>query len=68
MNDNLFVLIVNLLAYPFEFFVDILEKLNFSEFFIGGVVIILSTRFILKPILGGKLFDSGSDSVKKDKG
>lgn len=67
ISDSVFYLIVNVLAFPFELFSDILSKLNFTELFIGGIVIALSTRFILKPIFGGSAFSNigGSDSVKR---
>ena len=68
MIDN-FLLhsIVDILAYPFELFVHILDNLDLTTFFIGGIVIAVSTRFILKPIFGGKAFNVGSDSARKKK-
>lgn len=67
ISDGVFYLIVNVLAFPFELFSDILSELNFIELFVGGIVIVLSTRFILRPIFGGSAFTNigGSDSVKR---
>lgn len=67
-SDYLLTLLVDILAFPFELFVDILDNLNFTYFFVGGIVIAFSTRFILRPIFGGSAFSNigGSDSVKRN--
>lgn len=56
--------ILDLLMYPSIIFSEILEELDLFGFLIGGFLIVLSYRFLLKPIFGGRF---GSDSAKKNK-
>lgn len=59
--------LVDLLAYPFEVFSELLDKTDLFEMFIGAFLIILSYRFLLRPIFSGGLSSlGGSDKAKKN--
>lgn len=56
--------VLDVLMYPSVIFSDLLDELDLFDFLIGGFLIVLSYRFLLKPIFGGRF---GSDSAKKNK-
>ena len=62
---NCFGLINTAISACFDFFESLSVYFGLINITIGILLVVCSYRFILSPIMGGRSFGLGSDSVKK---